>query len=264
MNMNRAQLTEELIKAKNESAEQLTKIDKLTKWKYNSIGTGIIAGALLSMATIAIMSLYDGKVKMQAELASLSIQSDKEIQLLRKDIYDLQSNSSLVYVSKLDLLEDLQKNYPEVSMKVKLQILETVISESEKYNMNPLILYSMIYVESSFRHWLEHDPTTINKNGKQIKIRAVGLTGVVWEWWGEKLIAAGIIETRGDLFDPVANIKAGAFVYNEMYHQEMHKSAKYKDESALLRYFGGDYISYLNKIDAKIATFVRPNLFRKN
>ena len=49
-----------------------------------------------------------------------------------------------------------------------------------------------------------------------------------------------------------------------MFNMEMHKSARTRDESALLRYFGGNYISYVQKIDAKIATFVRPSLYRRN
>ena len=88
--------------------------------------------------------------------------------------------------------------------------------------------------------------------------------GITWENHKTALINAGIAETRGDLFDPITNIKAGAFIYNYMYGLEMHKSAKYKDESALLRYFGGNYPAYVQRIDSKIATFVRPSLYRKN
>ena len=189
----------------------------------------------------------------------LQIKSDKLI----KEYNELQNSLSLVYVGKEELLNDLMTHYPDVSTKTKITILETIISEAEKYNMNPLILFSIAYTESSFRHWLEHSETTIQKNGKPQKIKAVGLMGTVWEWHGEELKDAGIAETRGDLFDPVINIKAGAYIYNKFYHMEMHKSAKYKDESALLRYFGGDYISYVQKIDAKIAQFVRPALYRK-
>jgi hypothetical protein len=203
-------------------------------------------------------------IKKSEELRIKSEELRIKSEELIKDYNELQNSLSLVYVSKTDLLNDLMHNYPDVSTKTKITILETIISESEKYNMNPLILYSLIYTESSFRHWLEHEPININKNGKPIKIRAVGLGGVVWEWWSDKLKDAGIAEIRGDLFDPVTNIKASAYVYNQMYHMEMHKSAKNKDESALLRYFGGDYISYVQKIDAKIATFVRPSLYRKN
>lgn len=187
----------------------------------------------------------------------------QEIEKLKKENDNLLNDISLVYVTKEHLLNDLIENYPEISTKVKIDIIQTIISESEKYGNNPLIGYSIGYNESSFKPWMEHDLTTIIKNGKPIKIRAVGIMGVVWEWWGDKLKEAGIAETRGDLFDPVINIKAGMFVYNEMYKMDKLKSAKNKDESALLRYFGGNYPAYVQRIDAKISSLIRPGLYRK-
>jgi len=266
--MNRAQLTDELIKIKGElEGEKVLK----EKYKYRFKTTTFWGSTLVaSMLLIGFIGTYQIDNKLHSLTTTVQEQkialndNSKMLKIAQESYKDVMENSSLVYVSKVELLEDLQKNYPEVSMKTKLLILETIISESEKYGMNPLILYSMCYVESSFRHWLEHETATIQKNGKPHKVKAVGLTGVVWEWHSEDLISAGIAETRGDLFDPVVNLRAGALVYNKMYHMEMHKSARYKDESALLRYFGGDYISYLNRIDAKIATFVRPNLYRKD
>lgn len=171
---------------------------------------------------------------------------------------------SLIELYREDLQKDLFNNYPDVSSRVKNNILNTVFEESEKYNINPLILYSICYVESTFRHWKEHNTINIIKDNKKVKIRAVGTTGVVWEWWGDSLRKVNIAETRGDLFNPQISIRAGAFVFNELRKREMHKLAKTKDESALLRYFGGSYISYVQKIDAKIASLVRPKLYRNN
>lgn len=273
--MNRAQLTEELILQKKENQEKSEEISKLkaSLYKFKSY-TSYIA-VLVVVGAIVITSVADhqwSKERTQLENTTKAYKEtytrlreiETRLREIEKEYSIISSNGSLVYVGKEDLLNDLTTHYPDVSTKTKVAILETILSEAEKYNINPLILYSLVFVESSFRHWLEHDLTTITKNNKQQKIRAVGLTGVVWEWWGDKLKDAGIAQTRGDLFDPVTNIKAGAFVYNEMYHMEMHKSANYKDESALLRYFGGDFVSYIGRIDAKIATFVRPNLYRKN
>jgi len=266
--MNRAQLTDEMIKLKTELAGAQIKSDKYKSKFLKTITWSAFGVTVFVIGTFVAGYIVNGRntslEKTTQEQRIALNDNTKMLKTAQENYREVMENSSLVYVSKIELLEDLQRNYAETSMKTKLLILETIISESEKYGMNPLILYSLCYVESSFRHWLEHDTATINKNGKPVKIRAVGLTGVVWEWWGDKLQDAGIAETRGDLFDPVTNIKAGAFVYNQMYHMERHKSAKFKDESALLRYFGGDYIAYLNRIDAKIATFVRPNLFRKD
>jgi len=205
--------------------------------------------------------------ELEIKVSSFSKKMEEEKKLLTDKIKQMENNkynNSLVEITKEELLKDLLKHYPETSLRHKKQILETILEESEKYKINPLILYSLCYVESSFRPWLEHKETTIDMDGKKIKIKAVGLTGVVWEWWGKKLKEANIAETRGDLFDPIINIRAGAFVYNKLYHQPMHAKANYKDESALLRFFGGSYTEYIDRIDSKIAEFVRPNLYRKN
>lgn len=266
--MNREQLTAELIQQKKDNEERINEILRLKnsfrKFKVYAFYTFLVT--VIGCTFITTMADYQwSKERTQLENTSKALkETSTKLQELEKEYNIVTSSGSIVYVGKEDLLNDLMTHYPDVSTKTKISILETIISEAEKYNMNPLILYSIVYTESTFRHWLEHDSVNIQKNGKPVKIRAVGLTGVVFEWWGDKLKDAGIAETRGDLFDPVTNIKACAFIYNEMYHMEMHKSARYKDESALLRYFGGDYISYVQRIDAKIAQFVRPALYRKN
>ena len=169
---------------------------------------------------------------------------------------------SFVYIYTDALQEDLTKNYPNVSSKVKKDILATILSESKHYNINPLVLYSIIHVESSFQYWIEHQQTIIDIDNKKVKARAVGLGGIMWEWWKDKLIESGICEVRSDLFDPVTNIKATAFVYNENLKLPKLASAKSQTESAILRHFGGNYQSYYQKIDSKIAEFVKPHLYK--
>lgn len=177
------------------------------------------------------------------QLEKVIVQKDKKYQ-------ELVSDSSLVYVSKEDLLNDLTKYYPDVSTKTKIAILETILSESEKYGMNPLILYSMCHTESSFRHWLEHEPVMITQDNKKIKIRAVGLMGVVWEIHKDDI--KNIVGTRGDLFDPVNNIKAGAYILAKYREMPLLKGSKSSIESALLRYYGGNFQSYVSRVQSKI------------
>ena len=177
---------------------------------------------------------------------------------------ELEQNKSFVLVNKSVLLEDLRVNFPDISNTTRTKIVQTIIEEAQRYGINPMILYSICYVESSFRFWLEHDGVKIPVKGKEVNTKAVGLTGVIWEYWEEPLKTAGIAETKGDLFDPVINIKASAFIYNENFNKELLKGAKTRDESALLRYFGGNFPSYIHKIDTKMASLVRPTLFRKD
>jgi len=187
---------------------------------------------------------------------------DKTIKVLKKEVSDAKKSSLIQFTDK-DLMQDITLNYPKISTRVKKQIIETVLKESLKYDINPLILYSLLHTESSMRPWIEHNPTTIVVNKKKVKIRAVGLGGVVWEWWGKQLKEKGIAEVRSDLFDPVINIKSTAYIYNELYKLKKYPSAKTQDESAMIRYFGGGYKWYFRKIDSKIARLVSNRIYRK-
>jgi len=248
--------------------------DKIHSLK-NSTKQNLILGGLAVLIIISISAItffytsykniqnsyqkeHTEKINLEENIKNLTI----EINGLKKE-----KKESFVNIYKEDLMRDLTNNYKDVSNRTKKQILDTILEEAEKYNLNPLILYSLCYVESTFRPWLEHEERIVdvgtNGNIKKVKIRAVGVTGIVWEIWGEQLKTAGIAETRGDLFDPVINIRAGAFVYNDGYLKSMKENAKNKDESALLRFFGGNFPSYVDRINNKIGDVVKPKLFRK-
>ena len=70
------------------------------------------------------------------------------------------------------------------------------------------------------------------------------------------MIAEGIAETKDDLFDPKTNIYATAYVYKVMYSREKLKSAESQGESALMRYFGGEYKWYAAKINTKMINVI--------
>ena len=226
-----------------------------------------ILRALLVLSICINIGYYTWYARISRNTTELQItQSSLEELKLNNNLLlkELEQNKSFVLVNKSVLLEDLRVNFPNISSNTRTKIVQTIIEEAQRYGINPMILYSICYVESSFRFWLEHDDVKIPVKGKEVKTKAVGLTGVIWEYWEEPLKTAGIAETKGDLFDPVINIKASAFIYNENFNKELLKGAKTRDESALLRYFGGNFPSYVQKIDAKMASLVRPTLFRKD
>ena len=170
--------------------------------------------------------------------------------------------TSFVYVEKNELLKDMAQ-YPNISDCVKADIVNTVVFEAKRYNINPLILYSLLHVESSMQFWLTHKPVIITIHKKKIHTAAIGLGGVIWEWWGEKLVKAGIAQVKSDLYDPIKNIRATAFIYGELYKIPKHISADSQDESAMLRYFGGDFKVYFEKIDSKVGEIVSKIIYRK-
>ena len=184
-------------------------------------------------------------------------EKDKQISKMKS----WKDQKSFVMINR-DILEENLKVYTSLSKTNRKKILDTVLSEAAKYNINPIILYSLLHVESSMRFWIQHSPVKIKIHGRYKTIRAVGLGGVVWEWWGKQLQDAHIAEVRSDLFNIEPNIKATAFILNEFSKRKMLKGTKSKDESMLRRYFGGNFKAYSDRIDRKVMSIVRPNLYR--
>ncbi len=169
---------------------------------------------------------------------------------------------SYIKITKQDLEADIAANYPSTPTKAKREIVDTIIEIEQTYNINPIITYAFGLVESSWNPHAMHKEVVINTGKKKLRIHAIGSMGIVFEWWGEKLIKAGIITNRADLLDPVLSIRAFGFIYNELHNMPMHPSARNKDESAMLRYFGGDHKSYIDKIEGKIGSLIAAKLYK--
>jgi len=205
--------------------------------------------------------------KRETNLVNIHAENEKlkkDILSLKTKIKDLNSwkdKKSFVIINR-GLLEANLKLYTKLSPSIQKIIIDNVIETANKYNINPIILYSLLHVESTMRFHIEHAKVLIRINNKKKYVRAVGLGGIVWEWWGDALKKEGIAQTRSDLFLPGANIKAVGYVLNEMYKKPILKGCKSKDESMLRRFFGGNFKNYSDKIDAKVMSIVKPNLYR--
>ena len=171
-----------------------------------------------------------------------------------KTIEQLPSNT-VAHLDTNDIMFDLEK-YPHLSAKHRDRILSTIISASKQYDINPLILYSIIYTESSFRWWLIHDiPKTKDKDP------AIGLGGIRYSIWGDKLKLAGIIDVKSDLFEIEPNIHSIAYIYDHYRKQPLLSGATSSDMSAMLRYFGGNHKEYFIRIDDKVSALTKAKIY---
>jgi hypothetical protein len=237
--------------------------------KFDIINAIMVVCILVLLAVVASLFNFTQMQKVEninlkntiSRKNSVETSLRSEMETLETKVKDARS-ASLVQFTAEDLRHDIKIMYPALSKRVKKNIVDTILQESSKYNINPLILYSLLHTESSMRPWIEHKRILINIKHRKKYIRAVGLGGVVWEWWGDALKKEKIAEVRSDLFDAEVNIRAVAYIYNVFYNRKKHKNATTQDESAMIRYFGGGYKSYFERIDKKIAQLIGQKMYR--
>lgn len=181
----------------------------------------------------------------------------KPIEIVQPQV--VEKPKSFVEIYRKDLEEDIKK-YTNLSSRLQKVIIDEILATAERHNINPLIVYSVPHVESSMRPYLTHETVSVIIDGKKTITAAIGLTGIIWEFWKPQLVAAGI-ETKSDLYDPVVNIRAFGIIYAELRDRPLHKLAKTKSESSLLYYFGGSFKEYFERIDKKIGSLVALKLY---
>ena len=230
------------------------RINIVLKTTLKSLGIlilGVIVGIIINYSNEQAKD-YKGKITaLNDTIKALNYELNTTKQLLVKTDPD----EIILKLTKQSIALDLD-TFKHLSTREKSVIYSAIIEASKRYEINPLVIYSILYSESTFRSYLKHDDITLTINNKKIKTNAIGLGGIVWEWWGEDLVAEGIAETKDDLFDPRTNIFATAYVYKVMYSREKLKSAESQGESALMRYFGGEYKWYAAKINTKMINVI--------
>lgn len=230
------------------------RINIVLKTTLKSLGIlilGVVVGIIINYSNEQAKD-YKGKITaLNDTIKALNYELNATKQLLAKTDPD----EIILKLTKQSIALDLD-TFKHLSTREKSVIYSAIIEASKRYEINPLVIYSILYSESTFRSYLKHADITLTIDNKKIKTNAIGLGGIVWEWWGEDLVAEGIAETKDDLFDPRTNVFATAYVYKVMYSREKLKSAESQGESALMRYFGGEYKWYAAKINTKMINVI--------
>ena len=225
----------------------------------NNIYTGIRGGIKLANKIIVVITttLVGFMLGYIAHKPVTTVVTNEDI-TTKTVINEVIPKDTVLHISLDDIYNDL-KSYSHLSSKHSDLVITTIAQVSDKYQINPLILYSLIHAESSFRWWLIHDiPKTKDKDP------AIGLGGIRYSIWGEQLKEAGVLEVKADLFDIVPNINAIGFIYDHYRKQALHPKATHPDMSALLRYFGGGYLSYFQRIDDKVTSLIKAKIYKEN
>jgi hypothetical protein len=191
---------------------------------------------------------------------------------------DYDNSKTIINYNDSDFAYFIIRNYKNLSNKSKERIYNSLIKYSKKYNINELLLLSILHTESNLRFWIKHDLVSVNvpldenwTKVKRIKTNAIGLGGVIWQIWKYDLMKNKIAFVESDLYDIDTNINAVAYIIDKYRTKPVLEKNMSKTESAVLRYYGivkdkNGKISkqYLQKIKTFIGTILLEKTFNNN
>ncbi len=135
----------------------------------------------------------------------------------------------------------IQKMQPKLDGDIAAKIVRSIITESKKNNLDPLLIAGIMWIESRF------DPMAHSSKG------AVGLMQVRYSVWKEDpILKKNGVSLKNRLFWIETNISVGTAIFADYY-----KATKYDVARALKRYNSGKdipkgkeahEISYINKV----------------
>jgi len=151
----------------------------------------------------------------------------------------------------MDIVRSDLETYNKFSFRMIDGISNSIKAYSKKWGVPVGLVHSIMRIESEYKFWIEHDPINITVHGKKIKTKAVGLGGIVWEFWADSLKKHNIANTRTDLFLYDTNIEASTAILKWIINDELNKP--YNNEINLInkiikRYYGAYNQDYYNKM----------------
>jgi len=210
-----------------------------------------------------IISIIFGMFIQSKFISNKKFEKPKERIVYKEKIVYKTDKDVILNITRKTLEEDI-KNYKDISNDSRKQIIESLFKYSKEYNINPIIIYSIIATESSFKFWIKHSQVTVkDAKGRMVQTRAIGLGGVIYEIWNDKL---NFIETKSDLYKIDKNIHAVFGIIKILKEKPLMEGTKTKIESAFLRYFGGGKKNtwYVRKVNAVLSNIIKKELYTKS
>lgn len=241
--------------------ERCLKFAKHTKFKKIKFLLGILTFAVIAII-IEIFNLEYKIYKINQVFTKNESVTATNIELHHKNNYldklILERTNSIYSLEELkelkikkQLFNDLNQ-YSHLEQDDLFKIINAVYINSEKYNLNPIFVYSVIWKESRFKNDVNHKITFVKALNKEVQ--AIGVGGVVWEFWSKRLIENTSIEKKDDLYNFDKNIEATAYILSYLKELPNVGTLNNKRESALARYYGKYQENYVSQIMNKFKT----------
>ena len=165
----------------------------------------------------------------------------------------IDENKPDIELDKLREKMHLNMGKIRISNKQKTDIIQEIILQSETYNVDPKLVYAILFTESAFKNKVKHQPTYVKQ--LKTKVQAIGMGGVVWEFWGDYLLENTSLTQKSDLKKWRKNIEATAAILAYLSNYRKHPKAKDVNESAAIRYYGLYDKDYVQKTSYHLSNF---------
>nr|DAK25824.1 MAG TPA: hypothetical protein [Caudoviricetes sp.]DAX61710.1 MAG TPA: hypothetical protein [Caudoviricetes sp.] len=249
-------------KTKLTKSNRKLKVSSFYEFLNTLLSFEFLFGIIIGLVIVVFFNVYDSRNKEkissleniikfnQEQFLEYDKRIEEQVKIIKSLKNDLDNKESIDdYFSKT--MKNSINNFENISDTQKKKIIDNIFKFSEKYNINPVLVYAIIETESSFRPYLEHKRTYIPSLKKHIQ--AVGLGGIVWEFWKEDLKNNKIAYSRQDLFEIENNVEAICYILDVYRNYEKLPQAKNITESMLMRFYGSAFAKYENNVYNKIA-----------
>lgn len=141
--------------------------------------------------------------------------------------------------------------YDYISDATKLTILTAMDSARQRFPDVPIgLMHAITRTESEYRFWIDHPTVKVTVKGKPVTTNAIGLGGVIWDFWSDSLMAYGIAYNRSDLYIPSIGIMAEACVLHIIIKDVM---SNFPRETSILsriqsQYYGAYSDMYMSRM----------------
>lgn len=139
-----------------------------------------------------------------------------------------------------------------LSNNVRNLIKNSMQKASNKYRIPIILMHAVFKVESDYQYWVTHPTVMVNVDGKKVGTYAIGLGGVMWCFWKDRLRANGIAETKSDLYLPEVNIMASAYILRTMIDDEKKNNPQLNKlnilNNVVRKYYGKYNRTYIKKM----------------
>lgn len=131
----------------------------------------------------------------------------------------------------------------------KSEIFGYIVKYASIYNVDPLMVYTVLWKESRLGKNTRHKPVYIERLGKNVQ--AVGAGAIIWDFWGHELVNNTSLKSKNDLRKLEKNIEATAYIINHI-NGRLFMSSKSQDISNIYsKYYGARNQKLIQQVNYK-------------